>query len=149
MPALNWTARGRWRANTGRCRSGSSCPARRCSLRRTALRLRPPFGADLKKVKASGGETVARYGRQSNKIALHGRSKVARESLHGSEDGPCFTRERPCGMAAACPFAGHSGFLLAKAEGSLIRGWVLLAWLSALLPGSQEQRALLDGEACR
>jgi len=52
-------------------------------------------------------------------------------------------------MAAAFPFAGHSGFLLAKAEDSLVRGWVLLARLSALLPGSQKQRALLEGEGCR
>jgi hypothetical protein len=52
-------------------------------------------------------------------------------------------------MAAAFPFAGHSGFLLAKPEASFVSGWVLLAWLSALLPDSQEQRALLEGEACR
>jgi len=100
-------------------------------------------------VKASRGETVDRYGGQSNKIALHGRSEIARESLYGSENGPSLTREQPFGMAAAFPFAGHSGFLLAKEEGSLVRGWVLLARLSALLPDSQKQRALLEGEGCR
>ena len=108
-----------------------------------------PFDADLKKVKASGGETVGRYGRQSNKIALHGRSEVARESIDGSENVQYFAREQPFGMEAACLFTGHSGFLLAKEEGSPVCGWVLLARLSALLPDSQKQRALLEGEGRR
>jgi len=108
-----------------------------------------PFGPDLKKAKASGGETVDRYGKQSNKVALHGRSEVARESIDGSENGPSLTREQSFGMAAACLFAGHSGFLLAKEEGSPVCGWVLLARLSALLPDSQKQRALLEGEGRR
>jgi len=106
-------------------------------------------GHDDKDRSSIRGEPVDRYGRQSNKIALYGRREIAWQSLYGSENGLSSTRKQTFGMAAAFPFARHSGFLLAKEEGSLVRRWVFLARLSALLPDSQKQRALLEREGCR